>query len=233
MSTCMEEQQHVASSDPEHQFSGYASNISRKEIDSARATKRRKLDCLVPTSARDLFVMFIGLRNNGIAPIPASSPDRPEIPRAHGEPILAESPRRTTLDEVIDQNTVLLPPHRIDATTTHRYMASLSLIQKRALVRELQGNACRVILVERCSLGGCDIIQTGQLSSRPCSHCLYRLRHWQRRYRKNHGGTVRFLSCSRHIRVRGATEPRIRMDIGMAWGRTRTLLRSSKVEKDR
>ncbi|KIK29751.1 hypothetical protein PISMIDRAFT_70688, partial [Pisolithus microcarpus 441] len=37
-------------------------------------------------------------------------------------------------------------------------MASLSLIQKRALVRELQGNACRVILVERCSLGGCDII---------------------------------------------------------------------------
>ncbi|KAI6119775.1 hypothetical protein EDD16DRAFT_1519346 [Pisolithus croceorrhizus] len=149
---------HIAHSYPESRSADNALVISREEIDSARATKRRKLDRLVPTSARDLFATFIGLRNKGKVSIPASSPDRPESPRVQEAPMLAESPPRTTPNEVIDQNTVLLPPHWVDATTTHRYMASLSLIQKRALVRELQGNTCRVILVERCFLGGCDII---------------------------------------------------------------------------
>ncbi|KAI6124281.1 hypothetical protein EV401DRAFT_2158564 [Pisolithus croceorrhizus] len=158
LSSCIEDQQFVARSDPENRSADTALGISREAIDSARATKRRKLDRLVPTSARDLFATFIGLRNKGKVSIPASSPDRPETPLVQGAPMLAESPPRTTPNEVIDQNTVLLPPHWVDATTTHRYMASLSLIQKRALVRELQGNACRVILVERCFLGGCDII---------------------------------------------------------------------------
>ncbi|KAI6135988.1 hypothetical protein F5141DRAFT_1226064 [Pisolithus sp. B1] len=134
--------------------------------------------------------------------------------------MLAESPPRTTPNEVIDQNTVLLPPHWVDATTTHRYMASLSLIQKRALVRELQGNACRVILLERCFLGGCDIILDPDRAI--IVSVLVRIartdsRHWQRGYRRNRGGIVRFLSCSRHIRVRGAAELKIRMEIEMAW----------------
>ncbi|KAI6023415.1 hypothetical protein EDC04DRAFT_2726157 [Pisolithus marmoratus] len=154
----MEEQQHVVGSDPENRPSHHTPDISREETDLTRATKRRKLDHLVPTSARDLFATFIGLRNKGVVPMPASSPDRPETPRVQKAPVLAKSPPRTTPEEVIDQNTVLLPAHWVDATITHRYMASLSLIQKRALVQELQGDACRVTLVERCSLGGCDII---------------------------------------------------------------------------
>ncbi|KAI6003453.1 hypothetical protein F5J12DRAFT_913681 [Pisolithus orientalis] len=158
MHSFVEERQHVGGTNPENRSSNHMPGISRDEINSARATKRRKLDRLVPTSARDLFATFIGLRNKGIVPLPTSSPDRPETPHMQAPLVLAESPPRTAPDEVINQNTVLLPPHWIDATTTHRYMASLSMIQRRAIVQELQGDACRVILVERYSLEGGDII---------------------------------------------------------------------------
>ncbi|KAI6138477.1 hypothetical protein BKA82DRAFT_4366399 [Pisolithus tinctorius] len=158
MHSFVEARQHVGGTNPENRSSKHTPEISREEINSACATKRRKLDRLVPTSARGLFATFIGLRNKGIVPLPASSPDRPETPHMQAPLVLADSPPQTTADEVIDQNTVTPPPHWIDATTAHRYMASLSMIQRRAIVQELQGDACRVILAERYSLGGCDII---------------------------------------------------------------------------
>ncbi|KAI6140726.1 hypothetical protein BKA82DRAFT_106067, partial [Pisolithus tinctorius] len=154
----VEDRKHLSGTNPENRSSNHTPEISREKINSTRATKRRKLDRLVPASARDLFATFIGLRNKGIVPLPASPPDRPETPHMQAALVLAESPPQKTPDEVIDQNTVLLPPHWIDATTAHRYMASLSMIQRRAIVQELQGNACRVILAERYFLGGCDII---------------------------------------------------------------------------
>ncbi|KAI6138487.1 hypothetical protein BKA82DRAFT_4236291, partial [Pisolithus tinctorius] len=139
MHSFVEGRQHVGGTNPENRSSKHTPEISREEINSACATKRRKLDRLVPTSARDLFATFIALCNKGIVPLPAVT-------------------TANTAGEVIDQNTVILPPHWIDATTAHRYMASLSMIQRRVIVQELQGDACRVILAERYSLGGCDII---------------------------------------------------------------------------
>ncbi|KAI9570183.1 hypothetical protein HD554DRAFT_388738 [Boletus coccyginus] len=135
-------------------------SASECEQTNSRATKRRKVDDLVPASSKDMFSTFIGLRNQGTArstlehletrndtPTPHQTLDPPEqiLPRA-------------APDDVFDQHTVRLPGNWIPAATVHRYFASMALIQKRALVRELQGHHCRIILVERYDLGGADII---------------------------------------------------------------------------
>lgn len=135
-------------------------SASGSEQTDSRVTKRRKVDDLVPASSKDLFSTFIGLRNQGTAsgtledfetrndtPPPHQTLDPPEQILPRGAP-----------DDVFDQHTVRLPENWIPAAAVHRYLASMALIQKRALVRELQGHHCRVILVERYDLGGADII---------------------------------------------------------------------------
>ena len=134
--------------------------VSTSEQTTSRTAKRRKLDELVPPSSKDLFSTFIGLRNHATSsrilehaetrndtPTPDQTLDVPEqiLPRA-------------TPDDVFDQHTIRLPEPWIPAAAVHRYLASVALIQKRALVRELQGHQCRVDLVERHDLGGTDII---------------------------------------------------------------------------
>ncbi|KAG9313983.1 hypothetical protein JVU11DRAFT_4759 [Chiua virens] len=128
---------------------------------TSRATKRRKLNDLVPASSLDLFSTFIGLRNKATlnltlqeseirtdAPVPVQIPDAPE-----------QSPLpRVTPDDVFDQRTVRLPEHWVPAAVVHRYFASMALIQKRALVQDLQGPLCRIVLIERYDLGGTDVI---------------------------------------------------------------------------
>lgn len=61
-------------------------------------------------------------------------------------------------EEIIDQNTIRLP-YVIDiASSKHRYLASLELIQRHALVCALRSDECAVELVERHTLGGVDLI---------------------------------------------------------------------------
>ena len=128
---------------------------SRDEQVNSRATKRRKLDDLVPASSKDLFFTFMGLRNRTIehsetrndTPTPDQILDAPE----------QISPRAAP-DDVFDQRTVRLPERWIPPVAVHRYLVSMTFIQKRALVRELQGHHSQVVLVERHDLGGTDII---------------------------------------------------------------------------
>ncbi|KAM5536064.1 hypothetical protein V8D89_010322 [Ganoderma adspersum] len=60
---------------------------------------------------------------------------------------------RDTPAELFDDRTLVLPDRYTRPDTGHTYMASLSLVQKRALVRAL-GSYCAVDLVEREALGG-------------------------------------------------------------------------------
>lgn len=77
-------------------------------------------------------------------------------------PVQDDPPTRNTLPpEIIDGNTIpieevttrMAPPNAI-----HRYLASLDILQKRALVRSLISSDCSVDLIERTSLGGVHII---------------------------------------------------------------------------
>lgn len=60
--------------------------------------------------------------------------------------------------EVVDKNTLVMPAASPQPTTIHRYLASLDLIQKRALVMHLCSQSCCVDLVERDTLSGVDLI---------------------------------------------------------------------------
>lgn len=135
-------------------------STSECEQENSRVAKRRKLDDLVPTSSKDLFFAFIGLRNQST---PSRALERSEARNDASTPYqTSDVPEqilpRGTPDDVLDQHTVRLPEPWIPAATLHRYFASMTLIQKRALVRQLQGHLCRVDLVERYDLGGADII---------------------------------------------------------------------------
>ncbi|KAG6833602.1 hypothetical protein H0H87_004229 [Tephrocybe sp. NHM501043] len=65
---------------------------------------------------------------------------------------------RTTPLELYDHMTIQLPLHLPQPRTTHKYMASINLLQKQVLVRSLNAYECLVELVERDSLGGVDLI---------------------------------------------------------------------------
>lgn len=134
-------------------------STSECEQTSSRVTKRRKLDDLVPASSKDLFSTFIGLRNQAWSRIPEHSETGNDTPAPYQTLGVPEQiPPRAVPDDVYDQHTVRLSEHWIPAAPVHRYLASMTLIQKRALVRELQGHQCQVVLVERYDLGGTDII---------------------------------------------------------------------------
>jgi len=138
----------------EHQPVEHPIEASQEENAWLHASKRRKLDHLLPATAKELFTTFLGLRNK----LPLESlEDRPVTPYASDVPIHTELPQRATPDEIVDKNTVRLAQWN-NPTTTQRYLASMALIQKRAVVLELLSEACKVILVERYSLGGCEIV---------------------------------------------------------------------------
>lgn len=138
-------------------------SVSTREYErtNPRVTKRRKLDDLVPASSKDLFSTFVGLRNRATSSrtIEHSETRDYDSPSPHRAPNVPEQiPPRAVPDDVFDRHTVRLPEHWIPAAAVHRYLVSMTLIQKRALVRELQGHQCRAVLVERYDLGGTDII---------------------------------------------------------------------------
>ena len=60
--------------------------------------------------------------------------------------------------EIYDSSTIRLPESITMPQSIHKYMASLDVIQKLALVRSLESPECLVYLVERQSLDGVDLI---------------------------------------------------------------------------
>ncbi|KAF8971848.1 hypothetical protein BDZ97DRAFT_1913740 [Flammula alnicola] len=74
------------------------------------------------------------------------------------EHISARAEPQKAPQEIFDQNTICLPDVINVASSVHRYLASLELVQKHALVRALRADECAVELVERQSLGGVDLI---------------------------------------------------------------------------
>ncbi|KAG5637317.1 hypothetical protein H0H81_005010 [Sphagnurus paluster] len=66
--------------------------------------------------------------------------------------------RRPIPQEIFDRKTLRFPSSWTPPITTHKYMASLDLLQKQALVRTFSSQECHVELVERESLDGVDVI---------------------------------------------------------------------------
>ena len=60
--------------------------------------------------------------------------------------------------ELLDSDVLVLPDSGLRPTTVHRYIASMALLQKRALVRSLASPECHVELIEREYLGDADLI---------------------------------------------------------------------------
>ncbi|KAF7436011.1 hypothetical protein PC9H_002837 [Pleurotus ostreatus] len=81
------------------------------------------------------------------APRPASAPQAEVDREFHGVP-----------EELCDPQTIRLPPGLNPPQTTHRYLASLDVIQKQVLVRSLRGDTALIQLVERESLNGAHLI---------------------------------------------------------------------------
>ena len=67
------------------------------------------------------------------------------------------NPREAPAD-IYDSSTIRLPESITMPQSIHKYMASLDVIQKLALVRSLESQECLVDLVERQSLDGVDLI---------------------------------------------------------------------------
>ena len=65
---------------------------------------------------------------------------------------------KETPEEIYDSSTIRLPETITMPQSIHKYMASLDVIQKLALVRSLESEECLVDLVERQSLDGVDLI---------------------------------------------------------------------------
>ena len=87
-------------------------------------------------------------RNETELPVPAAIILPPEQDR---------KPRETPAD-LYDSSTVRLPESITMPQSIHKYMASLDIIQKQALVRSLKSPECLVDLVERQSLDGVDLV---------------------------------------------------------------------------
>ena len=65
---------------------------------------------------------------------------------------------KETPADIYDSSTIRLPESITMPQSIHKYMASLDVIQKLALVRSLESRECLVDLVERQSLDGVDLI---------------------------------------------------------------------------
>ncbi|KAG1825271.1 hypothetical protein EV424DRAFT_686906 [Suillus variegatus] len=123
------------------------------------AFKRRRLDDPMAAAVvtRGFLDDYLALRNkNGMCdPPPSVTPAI--ISEPQGLQLGSISPPRAAPVEILDTYTMHLPNVWNAPTVNHCYLASMALIQKRALVRALQAPECRVHLVERYVLGGVDI----------------------------------------------------------------------------
>lgn len=133
------------------------------EVDTSTASpasKRRRLDDPKTTTivTRGFLDDHLALRNKHVAHDPPPSVTPPIISEPQALQLNSTSPPRAAPPEILDTHTMCLPDVWDPPTTSHCYLASMALIQKRALVRALQAPECRVHLVERYVLGGADIV---------------------------------------------------------------------------
>ncbi|KAA1471446.1 hypothetical protein DENSPDRAFT_115917 [Dentipellis sp. KUC8613] len=107
--------------------------------------------------AEDALTEFMALRAKQgpiQAPPMSSSDPLPTPPPIQQQ----EQPARGIPPEVLDKNTLILPQASSQPTTMHRFLASVSLIQKSALVRHLNSDRYCIEVVERETLDGADLI---------------------------------------------------------------------------
>lgn len=102
---------------------------------------------------------FSHLRSARVHTTPASADNMPDnmLLDEDGPPFEA-TVENTAPEDIFDRNTLRLKEGVPAPTFRHRYLASLDVLQKRALVRELRSNDCAVELVERQSLDGAHLI---------------------------------------------------------------------------
>jgi hypothetical protein len=130
------------------------------EVDpsTAPASKRKRLDDPRTTTVviRGFLDDHVALRNRPVT----HDPPPPVIPTAitSRPQSSSASPPRGAPPEILDVHTIRLPDAWNPPTTNHYYLASMALIQKRALLRALRAPECQVHLVERYALGGVDIV---------------------------------------------------------------------------
>lgn len=117
-----------------------------------------------PPASEHVFVRqsltdFILSRGHAL-PVEETPEDIPEEEDAFvvGKPSKPSQKCHIIPQEVVDKNTLVMPAASPQPTTIHRYLASLDLIQKRALVMHLSSQACCVDLIEREALSGVDLI---------------------------------------------------------------------------
>ncbi|RPD65120.1 hypothetical protein L227DRAFT_607705 [Lentinus tigrinus ALCF2SS1-6] len=123
---------------------------------STEGTTRSAAAAALPTlSARQSIEQFLTFCGKGsLVQSTTAAPASPQPkPASYGTDIRKP---RTTLreapEELLDDRTLLLPDDYKPPTTVHRYMASMAVIQKRALVRALD-TYCAVGFIERERLG--------------------------------------------------------------------------------
>lgn len=122
-----------------------------------------ELSAALPSARRTLseFLTLMGKQHVNLSP--RSSP--PMVAHSNNElPVdpVQEGPRHdcppSVPADLLDRDVLSLPGSGLRSTTVHRYMASIALLQKRALVRCLASRECCVELVEREDLGDADLI---------------------------------------------------------------------------
>ncbi|KAF8238023.1 hypothetical protein L208DRAFT_1355554 [Tricholoma matsutake] len=130
------------------------------KIDNAEAAAYENMDLATRVLGINAFAMLRAktVKSFTCDVLPSSQP-LPSSATISG-PEQEQGPQgpRSAPQDLYDCNTLRLPSPWIFPMKTHRYMASLDLLQKQVLVRSLRTAQHLVQLVERLSLGGADLI---------------------------------------------------------------------------
>jgi hypothetical protein len=89
---------------------------------------------------------------------PAPTEQKTASPHSSEPPVPRTVLPQTLPPNMYDKNTLQLPDNWSGRGDTHRYMASLDIIQKQVLVRCLASQECAIDLIERETLHGVDLI---------------------------------------------------------------------------
>ena len=102
---------------------------------------------------------FLALRNKYVTQDPSNLPATQAVDNVSVS-VSNETPTavQVTPESILDCNTLSVPSPWLPASTLHRYLASVEILQKRSIVRSLGSPECAVELVERDTLGGVDLI---------------------------------------------------------------------------
>ena len=144
----------VEPASPLSDYLNYRKQNSDEVFSSRRGRQSGVLADLEPELARNSLgsFSFAQLRGRKIS-MPRLEPAPVEVLANDQSSDLPQGPP----PEVCDNSTIYLTD-TIAPQSIHKYMASLQVIQKKALIRALRSKDCAVELVERQDLGGLDLI---------------------------------------------------------------------------